>query len=63
LGPLQTLLDANNELIATIERRRNGIYDAENQRKRPEYLTFFICMDVGSTPAASTNVLFIYNFK
>ena len=33
LGPLQTLLVTDNELIATIERRRNGIYDAEIKGK------------------------------
>ena len=33
LGPLQTLLGANNELIATIERRSNGIYDVEIKGK------------------------------
>jgi len=33
LGPLQTLLGANNEHIATIERRRNGIYGVEIKGK------------------------------
>ena len=59
LGSLQHVLDEILELVALIG---NKII-SRNQRKRPKYLTFCILMDVGSTPAASTNVLFINYFK